>query len=277
VFRVHTDVGDLDARADKVAFTAPDPSGAGNVIRRLDLEGGPTDEVGGPVPSYDGIDVGSDPNDHAHLVYSQCDEAKLCGLYTKPFRKGGEKSLVVSRPGCRDSRPSMWKGRVLFARTGPSCDQKGLWLKPSGSSELETVTEGANAGADLNDGWLVWFVPGVGLMAKEVLPNGHLSPGGTLKPVGDDEFHAPLVVDDEYVYFVHEMGLRDYIARAHLPLNRTRVENYVQEKGDRGSELAPHFGVSGDTLYITNYPPPGNDPAGRVIIRVRNPRFERAG
>jgi hypothetical protein len=273
-FPVHADVIDLDARADKVAFITPAQGGNGKEIRRLDLGGGPPETVTQVAPKYEGVDVGSDGSDHARLVYSSCDAANVCQLFRKPFTDVA-KPVPVSRPGCSDARPSMWKDMILFARKGPACDQPGLWLKPAGSAPLEKVT-GANGGADLNNGRLVWFVPGRGLFAKDVDTSGKLSAAGAREPPAGEAFIPPIVVDGDYAYFVHEQGGKDFIARAALPFDKSPIEHYVAGPEDVGADEAPHFGVTGGILYITNYPRPNGDPGSRMVLRVRNPVFERA-
>jgi hypothetical protein len=217
--------------------------------------------------------VGGDTNDHAKLVYSRTDESGAFHVITKPFGSGEQQGVAPS-PGCNDVRPSMSDGLILFARQGPTCSQSGLMLKVPGSAELTKVA-GANFGADLNDGVAVWRASPQRLVARGVADSGELSPAKSLELPGNEAFLPPLVVENPYVYFVHKQG-SDFIARTRLPLGSSPIEHYVQSKNDSGAEEAPHFGVTGTTLYITNYPQRNGDPGTRLVMQVRNPVFKPA-
>ncbi len=275
-FPTGTDVVDLDARGDKVAFVAaasdsPDQS----ELFRLDLGGGSNAPVGPVAASYNGIDVGRDANDHARLVYSHCDG--VCHIYTKPFRGQQETPVSVFTEECSDTRPNMWEGLILFARGGAACGQHGLVLKRPGSSDLVPGTAGS-AGADVNDGRLAWLASNHRtLMARGVTTDGKLTPAGSRDAPGGEAFKPPLVIEDDYVYFVHQQASQDFIARARLPLDGSRIEHYVQSKNDNGAEEAPHFGVTGNTLYITNYPKRNGGSGSRMVMQVRNPTFKPVG
>jgi hypothetical protein len=275
-FPTKMDVGDLDARGDKVAFLAAAPGSPDlHQIVRLDLGHGPINPVSPAAAKYSGVDVGQDANDHAKLVYSRTDEAGAYRVFMKPF---GDKEQGVVAPieGCNDLRPSMWASLILFAREGPACTQRGLLLKPRGSSELKTVA-GANFGADMNDGKIVWRADPRQLVARKVTEAGEVTPNGSLELPGGEAFQPPLVVEGNYVYFVHNQNSQDFIARTGLPLGESPIEHYVQSDNDNGAEEAPHFGVTADKLYITNYPQRNGDPGTRMVMQVRNPNFEAPG
>ena len=163
----------------------------------------------------------------------------------------------------------MWNGLVLFDRSGPGCTHQLLLVHLRGGS-AEPVA-GATAGADLNDRHAVWLAGGA-LIDRGVSSAGELSPDTTtLKPAEGDVFRAPITVEGDHVYFVHDQGGQFFIARAKLPLDGSEVEHYVAREGDRGSEESPHFGVTGDTLYYTDYPQPDGKPGSeKIIVRVPN-------
>jgi hypothetical protein len=276
VFPIHSDAGDLDARGDRVAFVAASTGSPGeSEIFRLSLDGGRNDPVS-PMPAkYQGIDVGLDANDVSRLVYSRCDPPNGCLLYTKSF--GGAESEVeaAARPGCSDTRPNMYNGRILFARGGEACDQNTLLLRLR-NSQLVTVTQGS-AGADLNADRLVWLAPNHRtLTVRNVTSTGTLTPAGTLNAPKGGAFKPPLVIERDYVYFIYrpESG-GDFIARAAVPLEGSQIERYVGGHDDQGGAQAPHFAVTEGTLYITNYPRPDGKPGSGVIVRVPDPEFKR--
>ncbi len=242
------------------------------MIRRLDLStNDEAPEVSPPAPKFSGLDMGLDGGGHPQLVYSRCDENDtVCDIYRKPFN-GSETLIPASRPECKELRPSMWNGLVLFDRQGAGCAHE-LTLAPlRGGSE--TKVTGATGGADLSNGIAVWLSGG-GLTAGTVSQAGDVSEAGTLKPAEGETVRAPLVVENDFVYFVHEQGGQFFIARAKLPLDGSEIEHYVARDGDDGSEVSPHFGYTGDTLYYTNYPRPDGGPGSNVIVQVPNAKFE---
>ena len=274
-YRVHTDVGDLDARGDKVAFLAPAPGGEGREIRRLDPENGKTVRVGAGPREYETLDVGLAESGHAGLVYSACDTPLACQIFTKAFGAEREHAVRVTRQGCVDVRPSMYAGLILFARRGKACDKPGLWLKPTGTSEPVFVTS-ESKGADLNADKLVWLVPPGRLFTREVSRDGTVSGDDSLRAPQGEGFGPPVVITDDYVYFVHVQRSQHFIARAHLPLSGSHIEHYVASAGDHGAEESPGFAVTADALFITKYPQPDGKLRSRVIVRVPDPTFERA-
>jgi hypothetical protein len=271
-FEVGDEVFDLDARGDDVVFVAP-ASGEDSTIRRLDLSSEEAEPVAPPAPKFSGLDMGLDGAGHAQLVYSRCDDTDAaCDIYRKPF-SGAEQLIPVSTQACKELRPSMWTGLVLFDRTGGGCAHE-LMLAPLRGGPASRLT-GATSGADLNDGMAVWLSAG-GLTARGVSANGETVPGGTLEPADGDAIRAPLVVEGDYVYFVHQQLSQNFIARAKLPLDGPEIEHYVAREGDNGAEVAPHLAVTGDALYYTDYPQPDGKPGSDVIVRVPNPKFEPA-
>jgi hypothetical protein len=274
-FPTHTDVGDLDARGDKVAFVAPASDSQDlSQIFRLDLGGGPNVPVTPVSGLYKAIDIGLDSHDHARLVYSRCEAPGACHIYTKPFH-GQETPVPVFRQECTDGRPNMWEGLILFARGGAACDQHGLVLKRQGGSDLVSGTAGG-IGADVNDGRLVWLA-GNTLTARAVTTDAKLTRAGSLNAPEGEGFKPPLVIEGDYVYFIHHQGSQDFIARARLPLSGSQIEHFVKRDDDNEFEEAPHFGVTGNTLYITNYPQSNGEPGSGTVMRVRNPEFKPAG
>jgi hypothetical protein len=272
VFPVGNEVFDLDARGDKVVFVAP-ASGENSVIRRLDLSTEEAEPVAPPAPKFAGLDMGLDGAGHAQLVYSRCDITDAaCDIFRKPFN-GAEQLIPVSTQACRELRPSMWNGLVLFDRTGGGCAHE-LMLAPLRGGTPSSLA-GATAGADLNDRIAVWLAGGE-LTARAVAASGQTAPAGTLEPADDDVIRAPLVVEGDHVYFVHEQRSQNFIARAELPLDGSAIEHYVAREGDTGAEEAPHLAVTGDALYYTDYPRPDGKPGSDVIVRVPDPRFEPA-
>jgi hypothetical protein len=260
---------ELDVRGDDVVFALP-ATGEDSTIQRLDLSTGRPEQVGSPAPKYSGLDVGLDRANKAQLVYSRCDsDGTACHIYRNAF-SGGEREIPASTGECEERRPSMWKGLVLFGRSGAGCASE-LLLMPLSGGPAEKLT-GATGGADLNDGSAVWVARGA-LTAVEVSPTGDRGSTSTLKPAEGDTFDPPLTVEGDYVYFVHEQGAF-FIARARLPLDGSEIEHYVARKGDPGSEVSPPFGFTVDTLYYTNYPQPDGKPGSGVIVRVPNPTFE---
>jgi hypothetical protein len=266
VFTAGTDVPDLDARADKIAFLAP--AGGGKEVRRLDPVAWKAEQVAPPAPDYKGLDVGSDGAEHAVLVYSRCDEAGACDLFRHPFN-GEPVMLAASTPECNEGRPTMWNGSVLYARGGGCPDE--LWLDPSGPPPPRRVT-GATGGADVNNGKVVWLEGGV-LTASLLSADGTLHSETTLEAPPGEVFHPPIVVEDEWVYFVHNPGSENFIVRAQIPLDGPEIERYAP---GGGAEESPHFAVTGTTVYTTNYPQPDGEPGSRVIVRVRDAEFEPA-
>ena len=261
---------DLDARGDNVVFAGP-ATGEDSVIQRLDVSTGQAEPVSPPAPKFSGMDMGRDSAGHPQLVYSRCNEADTaCDIYRKPF-SGSEQAIPGSTPQCRELRPSMWNGLVLFDRTGTGCAHE-LFLVPLRSGSERKVT-GVTGGADLSDGFAVWLSGG-GLTASTVSRAGDVSAAGTLKPDEGETFQAPLTVENNHVYFVHEQGGQFFIARAELPLDGSEIEHFVARDGDDGSEGAPHFGYTGNTLYYTNYPRPDGGPGSDVIVQVPNAKFE---
>jgi CHAT domain len=272
VYRVGSDVPDMDVRGDKAAFLAPVAAEQKNEIRRLDLVSGKSEQVVPPTQNHNSVDVGLNPAGHARLVYTSCDESGSCDVFTKAFN-GTEELMPASTPQCSEIRPTMHRGLILFARAGPGC-MPALLLKPLGDSPPQPIA-GQTAGSDLNDGVAIWLA-GDTLFAKGVGQGVQLSSEGQLKPSGGDRFHPPLVVEDGFAYFVHEQGSQDFIARAKLPLGDSKIEHYVPGENVTIAEEAPHYAVTAGTLYTTNYPQPNGEPGSRVIVRVRNPRFEPA-
>jgi CHAT domain len=266
VFNADADVRDLDARADKIAFLAP--AGDGKEVRRLDPVAWKAEQVAPPAPDYKGIDMGNDGADHGVLVYSRCDEADRCDLFRDSFTDEPV-MLAASTPECNEGRPTMWRGSVLYARGGGCPDE--LWLDPSGPPPPRRVT-GATGGADLNDGTVVWISGGV-LTAGSVSADGTVDSKTTLKAPSGEVFHPPIVIEDEYVYFVHNPGSENFIVRTRVPFDGSGLERYAP---GGGAEESPHFAVTGTTLYTTNYPQPDGEPGSRVIVRVREAEFELA-
>jgi len=275
VFPVGNDVPDLDARGDKLAFLSPVGARGATAIRRLDLDSGHSEEVALVAYKHNGLDMGLTRARRAQLVYSACDGPGDCRLYRKPFQ-GQPKPLAVSGTGCNDTRPSMWAGFVLFARGGPSCAHQLVLARANSTAQIPVA--GQTLGADLNDGRAVWLSADGALVAKSVSLDSPVPRGqGTLRPDAVDQFTAPIVVEDDYVYFVHAQGSQTFIARARLPLEGSEIEHYVPRKGAAGAEDAPHFAVTGDTLFTTNYPQPDGKSGSRKITRVSNPKFDPAG
>jgi hypothetical protein len=85
-------------------------------------------------------------------------------------------------------------------------------------------------------------------------------------------FRPPIVVEGDHVYFAHNTGGEYFIARAKVPFDGSGIEHYAPDAP--GAEESPHFGVTGTTLYLTDYPQPNGDPGAGVIMRVRNAPFE---
>ncbi len=266
VFNAGADVPDLDARADKIVFLAP--AGGGKEVRRLDPVAWKAEQVAPPAPDYRGLDMGSDGAGHAVLVYSRCDEADRCDLFRDPFTDEPV-MLAASTPECNEGRPTMWNGSVLYARGGACPDE--LWLDPSGPPPPRRVA-GTTGGADVNDGKVAWLAGGV-LTASLLSADGTLDSETTLEAPPGEVFHPPIVVEDEWVYFVHNPGSENFIVRAQIPLDGPEIERYAP---GGGAEESPHFAVTGTTLYTTNYPQPDGEPGSRVIVRVRDAEFEPA-
>ena len=274
-FPIDNVAGDLDARGEQVAFVAatPDPPGPSEIFQ-LSLDGGQSPPVG-PMPAqYQGIDVGQDSHDNPRLVYARCDPPNGCHIYTKSFG-GSETEVAVREDGCSDTRPNMWSGRVLFARTGAACALPGLILKRG--TRVDRIDE-KSAGADLNAGRLVWLA-GNALTANSMAPDGTLTPAGSLTAPEGEAFQPPLVTEADWVYFIHRpASQRDYLARAHLPLTGSeKIEHYMPRKDDNGAAGAFHFGVTGGVVYITGYPQPDGKPGGSAVVRVPKPKFEPVG
>ena len=248
---------DIDARGDDVVFAGP-ATGEDSVIRRLDPSTKEAPEVSPTAPKFSGLDMGLDGGGHPQLVYSRCDESDTaCDIYRKPF-SGSEQLIPASTEQCRELRPSMWNGLVLFDRTGEGCAHE-LFLAPlRGGSE--TKVTGATGGADLSDGTAAWLSGG-GLTASTVSRTGEFSEAGRLEPAEDETLRAPLVVENDYVYFVHEQGGQFFIARAELPLDGSEIEHYVASEDGDGSEVSPHFGFTGKTLYTRTI-------RGRTAVRA---------
>jgi CHAT domain len=271
VFDVKLDaVPDMDVRGDKAAFLAP----VGDLerdIRRLNLATGrPSVIVAGGI--HNSIDVGLDAAGHARLVYTTCNESRVCDVFTKPFT-GPEQLMPASTPRCSEIRPTMSRGLILFARAGEGCTP-ALLLKPPGDAQPRPLA-GQTAGSDLNDGAAVWLAGGT-LFAKAVAPNGELSDQGQMEPPEGENFDPPLVVEDGFAYFVHGQGSQTFIARAKLPLGDSEIEHYVPGENVTIAEESPHYSVTAGTLYTTNYPQPNGDPGTGMIVQIRNPTFERA-
>jgi hypothetical protein len=219
------------------------------------------------------MDMGLDGAGHPQLVYSRCDDESGtdCDIYRKP-RSGSAQLIPALRSQCKERHPSMWNGHVLFDRMGggAGCPHE-LHLAVRGGTVKKVA--GATGAADLGDGKAVWLSGGR-LTARTVSRTGHVSQAGTLKPDEGETVQAPLVVENDYVYFVHEQGGQYFIARAKLPLDDSEIEHYVATDGDNGSEGAPHFGYTGDTLYYTDYPRPNGGSGSDVIVQVPNAKFE---
>lgn len=201
----------------------------------------------------------------------------MCELYTRTFT-GPETPVFASAPastsGCKDARPSTWKGLVLFHRGGTNCSQVGLWLTRA-SSPVPKQVAGTTGGADLNDGWIAWRAGTGQLSVMRVGPGPSAIADGRLVPASGQTFQPPLVVQDGHLYFVHERGSSHFIARVALPLREPNIEHYAPEDDVPSAPEAPHFGVTAGTLYITNYPRPGGEDGSRVIMRIDEPDFER--
>ena len=204
VFRVGTDVLDMDVRGDKAAFLAPVGAEQKMEIRRLDLASGTTEQVVAPAQNHNSVDVGLNAAGHARLVYTGCDEAGSCDVLTRPFN-GREEPMRGSSEQCSEIRPTMYRGLILFARAGEGCTP-ALMLKPLGDAPPHPIA-GQTAGSDLNDGAAIWLAGGT-LFAKGIGQGGQETPQGQLKPDGGDRFQAPLVVEDGFAYFVHEQARR---------------------------------------------------------------------
>jgi hypothetical protein len=271
-FNVGSDVPDLDARGEKLAFLAP-KGGEATEIRRLDLETGKSALWADTAPKHQGLDMGINTSGGAVLVYSRCAPVDECDLYTKPFN-GDPKLLPASKPGCSETRPSMWSGLVLFARRGSSCSTE-LLLTPAGSDDPKHVA-GGSLGADLNNGTAVMLSPAGELIAFDVTTAREVTRHGSLEPPAGDMFTTPLVVEGEYAYFVHGHDSRYFIARTRLPLGSSEIQHYSPSGDDQGAADKPHFAVTGDTLYTTNYPQPDGKGGSQKIVRITDPPFKRA-
>ena len=73
---------------------------------------------------------------------------------------------------------------------------------------------------------------------------------------------------------MHNPGGQNFIARARVPFDGSGIERYAPGEDAPGAEESPHFGVSGTTLYTTDYPQPNTESGARVIVRVRDAPFE---
>ena len=91
-----------------------------------------------------------------------------------------------------------------------------------------------------------------------------------------ESFDPPIVVEDNFAYFTHAQGSQTFIARAELPLGDSEIQHYVPGEGVVIGEEAPHYAVTANTLYTTNYPQPDGEPGSGVIVQIRNPVFEDA-
>jgi len=40
------------------------------------------------------------------------------------------------------------------------------------------------------------------------------------------------------------------------------------------AEESPHYAVTADTLYTSDYPQPDGEPGTRSIVRIRHPKFD---
>jgi hypothetical protein len=271
-YDVPGDVPDMDVRGDKAVFFAPAGGELDVEVRRLDLASGRTQSVL-PAGRHQNLDVGLDAANHSHLVYTTCNEAgESCDVFTKPFR-GVEKRMPASTRACSEVRPSLFRGLILFARSGEGCEH-ALFLKPLGNAPPKRLA-GQTGGGDLNDGAAVWLA-GNTLFAKAVSDNGEISDQGEMSAPDGESFDPPIVVEEGFAYFTHAQGSQTFIARAELPLGDSEIQHYVPGQNVVIGEESPHYAVTAQTLYTTNYPQPDGEPGSGVIVQIRNPVFEEA-
>ena len=271
-FDVPGGVPDMDVRGDKAAFFAPAGGELDEEVRQLDLASGDT-QVVVPAGIHRNLDVGLDAANHSRLVYATCNEAgQACDVFHKPFR-GVEQRMPASTRECNEVRPSLWRGLILFARSGEGCEQ-ALFLKPLGNAPPKRLA-GQTGGGDLNDGAAVWLAGGT-LFAKGVSEKGGVTDQGEMSAADGESFDPPIVVEDNFAYFTHAQGSQTFIARAELPLGDSEIQHYVPGEGVVIGEEAPHYAVTANTLYTTNYPQPDGEPGSGVIVQIRNPVFEDA-
>ena len=150
------------------------------MIRRLNLSTEQAQEVSPPAPKFGGLDMGLDGAGHPQLVYSSCEENDtVCDIFRKPFN-GSETLIPASRSECKELRPSMWNGLVLFDRTGTGCAHELILAPLPGGSE--TKVTGATGAADLSDGFAVWLSGGGltrqhGVEGRRAQRSGHSQAG----------------------------------------------------------------------------------------------------
>ena len=271
-YDVPGDVEDMDVRGDKAAFFAPAGGELDQEVRRLDLASGDT-QVLVPAGIHRNLDVGLDAANQSRLIYSTCKGAgESCDVFHKDFR-GVEQRMPASTRECNEVRPSLWRGLILFARSGESCEQ-ALFLKPLGNAPLKRLA-GRSGGADLNDGAAVWLAGGT-LFAKSVSENGEIDDQGEMSAPDGESFDPPIVVEEGFAYFTHAQGSQTFIARTELPLGDSGIQHYVPGEGVVIGEESPHYAVTANTLYTTDYPQPDGEPGSGVIVQIRNPVFEDA-
>ncbi len=271
-FDVPGDVPDMDVRGDKAVFFAEVGGELEVVARRLDLTSGDT-RVVLPAGVHRNLDVGLDARNQSHLVYATCNSAgEACDVFHKGLR-GAEQRMPASTRECNEVRPSLWQGLILFSRSGDGCEQ-ALFLKLPGNASPKRLA-GATAGADLNDNAAIWLSGGT-LFAKSVSESGAISDQGKMSAPEGESFDPPTVVEEGFAYFTHSQGSQTFIARTKLPLGDSEVEHYVPGEGVAIGEEAPHYAMTANTLYTTDYPQPNGDPGSGVIVQIRNPVFEEA-
>ena len=174
-YDVPGEVPDMDVRGDKAAFFAPVGAELDVEVRQLDLASGDT-QVVLPAGLHRNLDVGLDAANHARLVYATCNGAgQACDVFHKPFR-GVEQRMPASTRDCNEVRPSLWRGLILFARSGEGCEQ-ALFLKPLGAAPPKRLA-GQTGGGDLNDGAAVWLAGGTLFAKKRVRERRHDRPRG---------------------------------------------------------------------------------------------------
>jgi hypothetical protein len=258
------EVKDLDVRSDKVVFQRA-ADDAGSQLGRLDLGDGSTDTIDS-APTYQGIDVGTNLQGHDTLVYSRCADRDVCDLYRYSF--GGEPvRLKVSSNECREVRPSIDDGEVLFSRDGPGCRSPGLYLKRTTDPQAERIGRVA-FGADFN-GRVVAALRGR-VLSIATPTRGQLK---RIEPAAGHGFKPPLVLDGGYLYLVDVKGSSYSIARVRVKDKDPLAKRYRPAWGAKGPPSAPRFGVTSRGLYQSGYELPNGAPSTRMIVSDDDPRF----
>ena len=158
-------VGDIDVRANHVAWTVTDGRG------RAHLRGG-FDATAHALPvrpaaSFAGIDLGTDDRGRTVLVYARCgkDERQSCDIYLyRPTSRREHRLASVSRRGCNETKPHISRDVILLSRRG-RCSG-GLFVKRPGH-RLRRVMRKAPVAYDFL-GRTVAFARHVGVAISEV-------------------------------------------------------------------------------------------------------------